>query len=60
MTTTVQTNDGKVTICLEGRLDTATSAKTSANINTLLDTLGPPDISLQLRTAHPALAGKAV
>ncbi len=41
MTTTVQTNDGKVTICLEGRLDTATSAKTSAKINTLLETLGP-------------------
>ena len=37
MTTTIQINDNDVTIVLEGRLDTATSADTNNKINDELD-----------------------
>jgi uncharacterized protein (TIGR02172 family) len=39
MTTTIQTNENEVTICLAGRLDTVTSAEASSRINAELSAL---------------------
>ncbi len=43
MTTTFRINGNEVTICLEGHLDTATSAETNAKINSELDRIGTID-----------------
>ena len=51
MKITIQTNDNSVTICLEGRLDTATSAATAAEIDAQLSSLNP-----QLSTANGRLS----